>query len=99
MYQGGGDVISPGSVTDGKAHLYTCEFRGDRNSIFTVSGVGSIEGDVGGDGWDIMSLFGNSVGIELMEGWIGEFVAYNKQLSAEELANAQLFLQDKWQIT
>jgi len=96
MYQGGGNV-----TTDNYSNLpviVSAEFNGDATSNIDVMNPVSYTatGDAGDENWEYTSLFKSLVEGDFWDGWIGEFIVFNKQLSAGEKTEVLEYLENKW---
>ena len=81
---------------DNLPHVYTEQWNTGTNSKLTISGIGDNTGDAGSTDWDYATLFSNPYGTEGFEGWIGEFIVFDRALDATEIALVQQYLEGKW---
>ncbi|MDB4351913.1 hypothetical protein OAA60_00605, partial [Porticoccaceae bacterium] len=90
---GGANLITSGSATT-DPRLITIQNNGGVTSKLTVSGLSSATGTMGTDPWDFASIFLDYDGTNALDGWISQVIAFNRALTAPDIAKIQRKLEE-----
>jgi len=90
-------TVQAGAVTPVGSHTMAVVFNG-ASSVLHVDGVNAAIGSPGANGNGQLTLFGSGQGTYLT-GMIGEFLIYNRALTAPEISQLESYLRSKWATT
>ena len=83
------DLDGDAGAADTDYHLWTLEYSADANTKLTVSGVGTVTGNIGVNDWDFATIFSNQLGLSSLNGSIARLIIFDKELTDPVNLNIQ----------